>query len=362
MNFAQQGRIYIDRLKTRNRRPIKPATVAAFESYLRNHVAPHIGQAALESFSNGALKDFVQTLVQKQLAPKTIAEVSAFVRAIIARVLDQDGNQVYPRNWNLDFVDAPPIAKQYQPTVTKEFLQTILSNKKLKVRDRVLLALLASTGTRIGELQALQIGPDPSGQNTVWDSDEKLVRIRKSIFRGQLQEPKTPASVRDIDLPTAVNEMLQRFTTGRRQHEFLFCTKLGKPLEQSYINRYILKPLGIPGAHSLRRFRVSHLREGACNEAILKRWLGHSNGSDITNRYDKSAENISARRNWVESIGTGLNVADAILRESGAPPPRISKRKPTIAPAEPATLAKPASSHYVAQTEDLDPFFYQQEA
>jgi site-specific recombinase XerD len=126
----------------------------------------------LESFNNGALKEFVQVLVQKQLAPKTIAEVSAFVRAILASVLDQDGNQVYPRNWNLDFVDAPPIAKQHQPTVTKEFLQNILSDKKLKVRNRVMLALLASTGMRIGELQALQIGPDLSDQNSVWDSGE----------------------------------------------------------------------------------------------------------------------------------------------------------------------------------------------
>jgi hypothetical protein len=41
LNFATQGRIYIDRLKIRNRRPIKPASIAAFESYLRNHVVPH---------------------------------------------------------------------------------------------------------------------------------------------------------------------------------------------------------------------------------------------------------------------------------------------------------------------------------
>jgi integrase len=306
MTFSQQGRIYIDRLKTRNRRPIKPASVAAFESYLRNHVAPHIGQAELESFNNGALKEFVQVLVQKQLAPKTIAEVSAFVRTILASVLDQDGNQVYPRNWNLDFVDAPPIAKQHQPTVTKEFLQNILSDKKLKVRNRVMLALLASTGMRIGELQALQIGPDLSDQNSVWDSGEKLIRIRKSIFRGQLQDPKTPASVRDIDLPTSVNEMLQRFATGRRQHEFLFCSKSGKPLEQSYINRYVLKPLGIPGAHSLRRFRVSHLREVGCNEDILRHWIGHSAGSDVTNRYSKLSGNLELRRTWARACLHGI--------------------------------------------------------
>jgi hypothetical protein len=45
MNFAEQGRIYIDRLKTRNRHPSKPTTVGTFESYLRNHVVPRISVA-----------------------------------------------------------------------------------------------------------------------------------------------------------------------------------------------------------------------------------------------------------------------------------------------------------------------------
>jgi integrase len=303
----------------------------------------------LESFNNGALQDLVRVLVQKKLAPKTIAEVSAFVRAIVASVLDQDGNQVYPRNWNLDFVDAPPIAKQHQPTVSKEFLQSILSDKKLKVRNRVLIALLASTGTRIGELQALQIGPDPLDQSTVWDSGERLIRVRKSIFRGQLQEPKTPASVRDIDLPTSVNDMLQWFTASRRQHEFLFCTKSGKPLEQSYINRYVLKPLGIPGAHSLRRFRVSHLREVGCNEDILRQWIGHSAGSDVTNRYSKLSQNLELRRTWAERVETGLDLS--CITGDPRPLTRSSRRTPkpaiTSAPTESvqaATLAEPASS------------------
>jgi integrase len=178
--------------------------------------------------------------------------------------------------------------KQHQPTVTKEFLQSILGNKSIKVRDRVLLALLGATGLRIGELQALQFGPDPADQNTVWDPDERMIRVRKSVWRGKLQDPKTSAAIRDIDLSTPANRMLQEFAKGGQQGEFLFCTKYGKPL----------RPLGIPGCHALRRLRVSHLREVGCNEDILKAWLGHSNGGDITNRYSKLSENLELRRTW----------------------------------------------------------------
>jgi integrase len=353
MNFSDQGRVYIDRLKTRNRHPIKPATVAAIEGYLRNHVAPHLGQAELEPFSNGALRDFVQVLLSKKLAPKTIAEVSAFVRAIVASVLDSDGNQIYPRTWNLDFVDAPPIRKQRQPTVTNEFLQNILNDNKVKIRSRVLLALLASTGMRVGELQALQLGPDPLNQNTVWDPTERMIRVRTSVYRGQLQEPKTPSAVRDIDLPSAVNKMLQEFTGGRRQGEFLFCTKSGKPLAQSYINTYILKLLGIPGCHALRRFRVSHLREVGCNEDILKAWLGHSAGSDITNRYSKLSENLELRRSWAERVGTGLDLSGI----TGAPPPSTRKpaqsRKQFLTPA----ISEEVTPQYQATDDDLPEIF-----
>ncbi len=321
--FATQGRVYIDRLKTRNRRPIKPATAAAFEAYLRNHVVPCIGSVELESFNNGALKSFVQTLIDKKLAPKSIAEISAFTRSIVASVLDADGNHVYPRSWNMDFVDAPPIQRQHQPTVTKECLQEILRNQTIKVRNRVLLALLASTGLRIGELQAIQIGPDPLDQNTVWNSNNRIIRVRKSIWRGRIQEPKTVSAVRDIDLSLAANEMLKKFARGRPQGEFLFRTKSGKPLAQNFINTYILKPARIPGAHALRRFRVSHLREAGCNEDILRWWIGHSNGGDTTNIYSKLSENLELRRTWSERAGTGLDLSCVTIGE----PVAVNKSK-----------------------------------
>jgi integrase len=323
-----------------------------------------IGTAELEPFNNGALKAFVQTLIDKKLAPKTITEISAFVRAIVASVLDEDGNQIYRRTWNLDFVDAPPITKQHQPTVTKEFLQSILRNKTVKVRNRVLLALLASTGMRIGELLALRIGPDPSDTNTVWDADARMIRVRKSVWRGKLQDPKTSAAIRDIDLSTPANKMLQEFAKGRQQGEFLFCTNSGKPPEQSYVSTYILKPAGIPGCHALRRLRVSHLREVGCNEDILKWWLGHGNGADITNRYSKLSENLESRRTWAERVGTGLDLSVA----TEIPAPRIGKapsaeivvkrslvrRKPQSVIAEEVV---PVGDHYVAGDDDLPEIF-----
>jgi integrase len=264
----------------------------------------------VDGFGGGSVnKSLVHTLIEKNLSPKSITAISSFVRVVVVSAVDPDGNQAYPRTWNLDFVDAPPVRKQSQPTVTKEFLQAILRDKRAKVRNRVLLALLASTGMRIGELLALQIDPDPSDQNSRWDSDARMIRVRKSVWRGKLQDPKTAAAVRDIELSVPTNKMLLEYAMGRHQGEFLFCAKSGKPLHRSHITKFVFKPLGIPGAHSLRRFRVSHLREVGCNEDILKAWLGHTNGSDITNRYSKVPENLELRRTWAERVGTGIELS-----------------------------------------------------
>jgi len=169
--------------------------------------------------------------------------------------------------WNLRFIteNIPQVRKQKQPTISKDVLNAIIKNTSVNVRSRVFLALLACTGMRRGELLALQIGPDPSDANSVWDSDARMIRVRKSVWRSTLQDPKTAAAVRDIDLSTPTNQMLQEFAKGKEQGTFLFCTKSGK----------------------------------------------HSNGSDITDRYSKLSENLELRRAWAERVGTGLDLSRA---------------------------------------------------
>jgi integrase len=207
--------------------------------------------------------------------------------------------------WNTDFifkaVENP--GKPYQPVATSAQVNSILGNRELKARDRVFVALAASTGLRIGELLAIRIGKAPG---TCWDGS--MIRVRESIWRGKPQAPKTPAAIREVDLPLQVEGMLEEFTFGRKPGEFLFNTSNGNAIDPSYVATKILTPVGIPGAHSLRRLRVSHLREVGCNESILRFWIGHS-GKTITDGYDKLARDVELRRREAERCGTGLDIA-----------------------------------------------------
>ena len=70
------------------------------------------------------------------------------VKLVVASAVNEEGEQVYPRKWNHDFIQLPVVRKdkQHRPTVTDADLKEILSNtKKRNARD----AVLALGGDRV---------------------------------------------------------------------------------------------------------------------------------------------------------------------------------------------------------------------
>jgi integrase len=103
--------------------------------------------------------------------------------------------------------------------------------------------------------------------------------------------------------------MLEKFSKGRSSG-LLFSTKNGTPLRQSYLREHVLT-CGVPGMHSLRRYRTTWLEEQCCPRSLQAAWLGHSNSATMTDRYVKSAEDAIYRKKQCERIGTGLELAAA---------------------------------------------------
>jgi integrase len=293
---------------------MKPASLAAFTSYANNWISPRLGELELETIKNGRVKEFAEGLVAAGKAPKTVREILMTLRNILLSHRNEDGEALLDLSkWNLSFIteDIPSIGKQKQPTICREALNAILKNRSTKVRDRVLIALGAATGLRIGELLALKIcGTGTTGEeNTIWDRENRVILVRKSVYRAQLQLPKTLAAIRDVDLSTPVQNMLIEFAKGRQSGEFIFATKTGKPLEPSHVQKFITNKNGVPGAHALRRYRLTWLEEQGCPRGLEAFWMGHSSG-DMRGRYDKTAEDREFRHKQVERIGTGLVISE----------------------------------------------------
>jgi integrase len=340
--FRDAGPSYLEQAQRRNRKPLKPATVKSYESYLSNHLLPTIGDLPLAQVNNKSVKELVCALKGKGLGRKTIIEVIGLVKIVVASIVDDEGTPIYPRTWNHEFMDLPLLGKQKQNAYTPEQVEMFVA--RARKREAALYALLAGTGLRIGEALAITI--NGTEEQTRISPDCRTLYIRKSIWGGVEQAPKTKDAVREVDLCESLASFIKDFI-GTRKDGYLFASDSGKPLLQRNILRdslhkiqkgreahqsyrtvgtekvkHILFP-AIPGVlghtegfHAFRRYRATHLDLSDVPRGIAQFWLGHADKS-ITDRYVKMQGRIAERRTWAEKCSLGFKLPKKLLSVKG---------------------------------------------
>jgi integrase len=244
----------------------------------------------------------VERLSKKGLAPQTIHSIALVFKLVVSSVCDEDGNQLYNTKWNARFIDMPAIdaAKQNTPAFTSEQVSKIVA--AASGRFQMVAILLAATGLRIGELLGLECR----------HFDGTSVKVEQSIWNGRAYPPKTLNAFRTVDLVPEVCSLLKSFI-GERTTGYIFQTCGRKPLSTVNLLTRDLHPLldelGISrcGFHAYRRFRNTHLRQSRCPTSILKYWMGHAD-RDMSALYDKSAEDVTYRRDVCRSMGVGFSL------------------------------------------------------
>jgi len=296
--FRSQAEIWISSLATRRRKPVKPATIFGWRHALDKWILPNIGERLLAEVSNGVLRELVEKMAAAGLSPQSIVNYARVVKMVVASAVDSEGEQLYPRKWNHDFIGMPIVRKelQHRPTVTEAELGAILS--KAKGRYAVLFALLAGIGLRIGEALALKVAD--------LSSDCSALHVRRSVWHGQEQEPKTPNAVRVVDIAQPLAQLLRGYVSGKV--EYLFATKNGSPLQQRNVLRALHATGKKVGFHAFRRFRTETLRRARVPEDLTRLWLGHAKQT-VTDLYAGGLEHDEAwRRDWCERAGLGFSL------------------------------------------------------
>jgi len=324
--FREQAKKWLQQCMTRKRKPVKPATVRGWESYIDNHLNPLIGDMVLPYINNGTLKMLGEKLSDVGLSPSTIRDVAKVMRWVKASAVDENGDQLYPTKWNYEFADIPVVENQHTPMFTGEEITKIIA--KAENQERVIYVLFAASGLRAGELFGLEVK----------HFNGNTITVAQSVWEGRVQTPKTVNAFRQVDLHPLVAAVLRDFIGDRRQG-FLFRTRTGTPFLQSNFLRSclypILKELGIEkqGFHGFRRFRVTHLESSCVPPALVKYWTGHAKSSDgevarqtITGRYVKMAKNTKFRADVAERIGLGFELpkAEAVELVPSVPNPQES--------------------------------------
>jgi integrase len=303
ITFRQQAKEWLHHIQTRKRKPIKPATAKSWENCLDKWVNSFMGDMPLSSVGNLAAKGLVAQMVAEKRAPKTIKNVIQVVKMVVASAINDEGDQVYPRKWNHEFIDLPEVTDQHTPTFSAEDVQRIVSSANGQYQMPY--ALLAGTGMRIGEVSGLEIDKHIS-------QDASTIKIQQSVWSGSVQAPKTRNALREIDVPSDLAHMLREFI-GERHSGFLFKSRTGEPLCQTNVLKRSLHSIlesmerEKAGFHAFRRFRASWLRKNRAPEDLIRFWLGHAN-QNVTDAYSKLSGDLEFRKECTEKIGLGFAI------------------------------------------------------
>jgi integrase len=178
-----------------DRKQVKPSTKAGYESVLKIHIVPTLGEMRLVDLAPLHIEDLLHAKAKDGLGPKTVRNVLVLLQGILALAVDNDLIERSPvRNRH-----KPVVLRQEKPVWTSEQVRTILENAPAEYRAFFTAAAL--TGARLGELLALQ-----------WrhvDFEGRTLRIEQSLWHGQLVTTKTVASVRTIPFGDALAQTLE---------------------------------------------------------------------------------------------------------------------------------------------------------
>ena len=295
--FAEQAEQWLTTMKTRRRKPVKPATIAGWRHSLDRWLLPLVGELRLAEVGNATLKMVIDKMTASGLAAQSIITHTRVVKMVVASAVNEEGEELYPRKWNHDFCGLPLIdpTKQHRPTVTKADIERIIA--EVNPRFQVLAALLPGAGLRIGEALGLKTED--------LTDDCRVLHVRRSVWHCHEQLPKTANAVRVVDVHESLARVLREYIVGRSG--LLFATRDGKPLSQRNVLRSFLKA-GACGFHAFRRFRTETLRRERVPEDLVRFWLGHA-GASITDTYANGLrEDLTWRQEWSQRTGLGFSL------------------------------------------------------
>ena len=283
------------------KKSITESTIRAYESSFRLYVLPFFKRKHVASITPKDVQDFVDSL--DHLSGEYVRTIYSHFRACINTALDRD------------IIDRTPCRRIILPKRTHKRKNYLGPTDVWKLimggipPYPMLFAILALSGIRIGECLALKVRSIKF--------EEGKIRIEETwgINTRALHEPKSPASIRDVQMIDCLSEILADYLkeTGKEDpEEFIFPSPSvkGQPLSYNSVNGVFHRTrerLGLAkcNIHSLRHSFSSIMLAAGVAIPTISRNLGHS-GPEVTMKV--YAHEID------EMVGPALEKADELFR------------------------------------------------
>lgn len=274
----------------------KASTIHTYESHLKIQIIPSLGKLPLDQLGVEKQQSFISRIAGS-VSRKTLRNVIGTLSSMLTTA----------RNWGyvcegvdlnklvLPERDITKRAKVFSPEQAGQIIARSTG------QYRVMFAIAAMTGLRVGEILALQ--------KSDFDFETRTLRVSRSVWRKKLATTKTASSEAVLPVPEPLLVIVkQHVDLLKPEQQFLFLNMRGGFFIAENVVRQALTPildvLKIPrcGFHAFRHAHTSMLLDSGATPTVAQAQLRHSDpritlgiyGHIVGNAHREAVDKVAA--------------------------------------------------------------------
>ncbi len=248
---------------------VKPSTLVGYKDIVNRLMKPVFGETYLTAITTGKLQSYIAKRL-KTVSAKTVCNEIVVMKLMLKHAYRWG----YTRNNPADHIERPKIIKSEIEILNPDEVERVLANASVHYRVAIMTDVM--TGLRAGELWGLQWG------DVDWNS--KQIHVRRTLWKGQFQTPKSKYSIRKVDIPDMLVSELREWKLACPVNEYnvIFPSTEGNLSQHdNVVKRHFNSSLRRAGLrhvsfHSLRHTNASIRIHAGQNIKYLSTQLGHS--------------------------------------------------------------------------------------
>ena len=269
---------YLDRWLPTVRGTIKERTWERLEVDVRFHIKPAIGGMKLLKLAPLNVQELYRSKLDSGLSPRSVQIIHATLYKALKQAVTWS---LVPKNV-AEMVTPPRRQKKEIRTLTPEETKRLLKAARGE-RFEALYVLAVTTGMRQGELLGLR-----------WDDvdlSEGVLRVNRTLWKGETTSPKTASANRSIRLTKMAVEALKGQKEKGGGGEWVFSSRSGTPANCHNLNNRSWRPLlekaRLPRMpfHNLRHTCATLLLARNTHPKLVSELLGHADITTTLNTY-----------------------------------------------------------------------------
>lgn len=270
----------------------KPSTITSWRKYYQD-VIEAFGFIHMQDLDRQVLQPYF-TALGKRLSPASVKSRWVALAAVLNYAVEEGIIDDYPRP------TLPKIYRTTQQWLSIDEMRKLLANCTGRLHTFIM--LLCETGCRVGEALGLQGGD--------LDEDGLNLSIKRTIYDGRPNQPKTESSIRTIAISEKLCYALKSLKHPSDSSVYLFRTSLGNPWRPSYVTRklnhlYDRLKMQRKGFHAFRRGNITHLVLNLeIPESIVGGRVGHLSNGMTLGVYVQRIQGLDKK--WIDTIADSL--------------------------------------------------------